>query len=106
MLARSGRTALISNQPLGSCEVTHPFHPLRGQKFDVLKVRVVAGVKTLSLRHHDLGSFALPRDWTDWLPPGSYARLNESRLLIDAAGLNALADLIFSLTTGDLGLDR
>jgi hypothetical protein len=71
-----------------------------------LKVRVVAGVKTLSLRHHDLGSFALPRDWTDWLPPGSYARLNESRLLIDAAGLNALADLIFSLTTGDLGLDR
>ena len=100
------RTALISNQPLGSCEVTHPFHPLRGQQFVVLKVRVVAGVKTLSLRHPDLGSFALPRDWTDWTPPGTLARLNGERLLVDAAGLVELADLIFSLTASDFGLDR
>ena len=71
-----------------------------------MKIRVVAGVKTLSLRHPDFGSFALPRDWTDWTPPGTQARLSGSRLLVDAAGLVALADLIFSLTTGDLGLDR
>ena len=71
-----------------------------------MKIRVVAGVKTLSLRHPDFGSFVLPRDWTDWAPPGTQARLNGSRLLADAAGLIALADLIFSLTTGDLGLDR
>jgi len=90
---------------LGSCEITHPFHPLRGQQFVVLKVRVVAGVKTLSLRHPDLGSFAIPRDWTDWTPSGSLAPLNDCRLLIDAAGLLALADLIFSLSTSDFGLD-
>jgi hypothetical protein len=66
-----------------------------------LKVRVVAGVKTLSLRHLDLGSFAIPRDWTDWTPPGSLAALKDWRLLVDAAGLIALADLIFSLTTDD-----
>jgi hypothetical protein len=71
-----------------------------------LKVRVVAGVKTLSLRHPDLGSFALPVDWTDWAPSGSLARLNDWRLLVDAAGLVALADLIFSLSTDDFGLDR
>jgi hypothetical protein len=90
---------------LGSCEITHPFHPLRGQHFVVLKVRVVAGVKTLSLRHPDLGSFAIPRDWTDWTPSGSLAPLNDCRLLVDAAGLLALADLIFSLSTSDFGVD-
>src|SRR5215472_2288357 len=104
--AQRRRTALISNQPLGSCEITHPFHPLRGQQFVVLKVRIVAGVKALSLRHPDLGSFAVPRDWTDWTPPGTLARLNGERLLVDAAGLVELADLIFSLTASDFGLDR
>ena len=69
----------------------------------MLKVRVVAGVKALSLRHPDLGSFAVPRDWTDWAPPGTQARLNDERLSVDAAGLIALADLIFFLTAGDFG---
>jgi len=59
---------------LGSAEVIHPFHPLRGQRFVVLKVRIVSGVETLSLRHADLGSFALPREWTDWGAPGVQGR--------------------------------
>ena len=50
------RTALLAHQPLGSAEVTHPFHPLRGRRFVVLKVRRVSGVETLSLRHVELGS--------------------------------------------------
>src|SRR5436190_17916334 len=45
------RTALLANHPLGSAEITHPFHPRRGQRFVVLKVRRVSGVETLSLRH-------------------------------------------------------
>src|SRR5438034_8248207 len=32
------RTALLANHPLGSAEITHPFHPRRGQRFVVLKV--------------------------------------------------------------------
>jgi hypothetical protein len=79
---------------------------LRGQQFVVLKVRTISGVETLSLRHPDLGSFAMPRDWTDWAPPGTQACLNDGRLLIDAPGLIALAELIFSLAAGDFGLDR
>jgi hypothetical protein len=91
---------------LGSAEVIHPFHPLRGQRFVVLKVRTVSGVETLSLRHADLGSFALPREWTDWGPPGFQARAGEERLLIDAVGLVRLAELIASLGTSDFGVDR
>src|SRR5258706_5407283 len=68
---QSHRTTLRSRQPLGSAEVTHPFHPLRGHRFVVLKVRRVSGVDTLSLRHSELGSFAMPREWTDWAPPNA-----------------------------------
>jgi hypothetical protein len=91
---------------LGSAEVIHPFHPLRGQRFVVLKVRTVSGVETLSLRHADLGSFALPREWTDWGPPNFQARAGEERLLIDAVGLVRLTELIASLDACDLGVDR
>jgi Family of unknown function (DUF5372) len=83
----------------------HPFHPLRGQQFIVLKVRMVSGVETLSLRHPDLGSFAMPRDWTDWAPPGSQPHSDGERLLVDALGLVALAAFIAAMEPGDLGVD-
>jgi Family of unknown function (DUF5372) len=85
---------------LGSAEITHPFHHLRGRRFVVLKVRTVSGVETLSLRHAEMGSLAVPRDWTDWAPPGapSEQTINgQQPLLIDAPGLLALAKLVFSL---------
>ncbi len=60
----------------------------------------------MSLRHADLGSFALPREWTDWGPPNFQARGGEERLLIDAVGLIKLTELIASLGVGDFGVDR
>src|SRR5207237_5808172 len=100
------RTALLANQPLGSAEVTHPFHPLRGQRFVVLKVRRVSGVETLSLRHIELGSFAVPREWTDWAPLDAQAAPTGGQLLlIDAFGLSTLTELV-TLLTRNGGLDR
>ncbi|MGD0075992.1 MAG: Y4bD/Y4pK family protein [Candidatus Binataceae bacterium] len=91
---------------MGSAEVVHPFHPLRGQRFVVLKIRRVSGVETLSLRHADLGSFAMPREWTDWAPPGAQAWTNTVPLLIDAFGLIALAELVASLIQSRFEVDR
>jgi hypothetical protein len=54
---------------LGWAEIRHPFHPLRGQRFPVLKTRRVAGVDTLLLGHIERGSFSIARDWTDWGAP-------------------------------------
>jgi len=83
---------------LGSVEITHPFHPLRGQTFVVLKLRKISSIPTLSVRHPDLGSFAIPEDWTDWsvpkTPPGSQA------LMIDSFGLAELAAIVESLSRG------
>jgi len=80
---------------LGSVEIIHPFHPLRGQKFSVLKLRTVSGKAILSVRHPDLGSFGIPEDWTDWsredMPPSSQS------LLIDAFGLAELAAIVESV---------
>jgi hypothetical protein len=81
---------------LGSAEITHPFHPFRGHQFVVLKIRKVSGVETLSLRDAERGSFAIPRNWTDWAPPGaSVEPINGQRaLLVDTLGLLALAELV------------
>jgi len=79
---------------------------LRGQRFVVLKVRIVSGIETLSLRDADRGSFAMPRDWTDWAHPGAQACASTRPLLVDAFGLVALAELIISLDRGHFGVDR
>jgi hypothetical protein len=50
---------------LGWATITHPFHPLRNQQFEILKTRRVAGVTTLILRHPQLGSYTVAREWTD-----------------------------------------
>jgi hypothetical protein len=51
---------------LGWAEVRHPFHPLKGQRFPVLKTRRVGGSETLILREPTRGSLAVRREWTDW----------------------------------------
>ena len=104
-LAHTRRTALNPNRPLGSAKIVHPFHPLRGQQFAVLKVRTVSGIETLCLHDKELGSLAVPRDWTDWALPGSRALPGEQQLVIDAWGLVALAELTIAVRA-DFSVDR
>ena len=63
---RSRRTTQVPNEPLGWAEVRHPYHPLRGQRFPVLKTRRVGETETLILREPTRGSVAVRREWTDW----------------------------------------
>jgi Family of unknown function (DUF5372) len=57
----------------------------------------------LSLRHVELGSFAVPLEWTDWAPLDAQAVPTGSQsLLIDAFGLLALAEFV-TLLTGNGG---
>ena len=53
-------------------EIVHPFHPLRGKQFAVLKSRLVRGVECLVLKGSESGTFAVPRDWTDQARPDAY----------------------------------
>jgi hypothetical protein len=66
---QSGQTALVHYSPFGWAEISHPFHPLRGRRFEVLKKRRIAGVDTLILRERERGTLSVPREWTDWADP-------------------------------------
>ena len=66
---RCEATAHQSNNNSGWATITHPFHPLKGQRFEVLKTRHLSGEKTLILRRSPHGSFAVLAEWTDWTLP-------------------------------------
>ena len=72
---RLEQTALVPHSPLGWAEISHPFHPLRGRRFEVLKKRRVAGVDTLILRELERGTLSVPSEWTDWADPSPYDSL-------------------------------
>lgn len=92
----SGRlqlTAQSVNSDLGWAEITHPFHPFKGQQFPVLKTRRVAGKDTLVLRHPERGSFGIIREWTDWGAPTGSGSPNAAAGRFDIGMLLDLVDL-------------
>ena len=97
---RSVATALDRRSNLGWAEIRHPFHPLRGQRFEVLKKRRVAGVDTLILRERETGSFSVARDWTDWADPSVYDSLSFPPRRLDAESLLELVTLLEHLARG------
>jgi hypothetical protein len=48
----------------------------------------------------------MPRDWTDWAPPGVQTPLGCAPLLIDVFALVELAELVACLKRRNEGLDR
>jgi Family of unknown function (DUF5372) len=94
---RLEQTALVPHSPLGWAEISHPFHPLRGQRFEVLKKRRVAGVDTLILRELERGTFSVPREWTDWADPSPYDSLTLPPHRLAADSLFELVALLDAL---------
>lgn len=86
------------NPGLGWAEISHPFHPLEGQRFPVLKTRRVAGIDTLILADVARGSFSIPREWTDWGAPSGQAEHGGTACRFDLGRLLDLIALIDLLT--------
>lgn len=105
---RSEQTAHVLYSPLGWAEISHPFHPLRGRRFEVLKQRRIAGVDTLILRELERGTLSIPREWTDWADPSPYDSLTlpPHRLAADCLfELVALLDAVTASSPSALGKD-
>jgi len=79
---------------LGWATITHPFHPLRSQRFEVLKTRRVSGIDTLILRHPQLGSYTVAREWTDWRLPDDSTLADTPHRKLGATSLLQLASLL------------
>jgi hypothetical protein len=92
------QTALDRSSHLGWAEIRHPFHPLRGQRFEVLKKRRIAGVDTLILREPEYRSFSIAREWTDWADPSVYEMFGFPPSRLDAESLLELVTLWDHLT--------
>jgi hypothetical protein len=92
------QTALLRSSHLGWTAIRHPFHPLRGQRFEVLKKRRVAGVDTLILRDPAFGSFGIAREWTDWADPSVYDLFGLPPSRLSAESLLELVTLLDRLT--------
>jgi hypothetical protein len=75
-------------------EIRHPFHPLRGQRFEVLKERRSGGIDTLLLHELDRGTFSIAREWTDWADPSRYGSLGLPPRRLDPDSLLELAALL------------
>jgi hypothetical protein len=82
---------------LGWTEVVHPFHPFRGQRCEILKIRRVSGIETLILRHPERGSYAVAREWTDRADPDPRDPRDLSVRRLDIESLLQLAALIEQL---------
>ena len=88
----------MPRSPLGWAEISHPFHPLRGRRFEVLKKRRVAGVDTLILRELERGTLSVPREWTDWADPSPYDSLTPPSHRLSADCLFELVALVDALS--------
>jgi uncharacterized protein DUF5372 len=71
--------------------VTHPFHPLAGQRLRVLFERRLAGGLALSCEGGPLGSLMLPLAWTDRGPAAAVTPLSYEVLVELAVEIAAVA---------------
>ena len=76
----------------------HPFHPLRGKQFAVLKSRLVRGVECLALKGSESGTFAVPRDWTDQARPDPYRDAEVVPRFLKLESLLSIVELSNSLS--------
>jgi hypothetical protein len=83
---------------LESLVVTHPFHPLRGERLVVLFVRRVGAGRVYVCEGGPLGSVALPEDATD-------RGAEPAERLLSIEVLAALVALLADLT-GERGVAR
>ena len=70
--------------------VTHPFHPLSGQRLRVLFERKLADGLAVSCEGGPLGSVMLPLSWTDRGPAAAQAPLTYEVLINLAAEISAV----------------
>ena len=85
--ARSRRPCEV---PESFVTVTHPFHPLAGQRLRVLFERKLAGGLAVSCEGGPLGSLMVPLAWTDRGPAAAGAPLTYEVLIDLAAVVSAI----------------
>ena len=84
---RARHSAVVPSDPSGFVIVTHPFHPLNGQRLEVLYAKRRGGDTVFVCAGGVSGQITLPQSWTDRGEQPLARRLSAEGL----AGLDTLA---------------
>lgn len=87
---RRRHSAALSSDDLGFVVVTHPFHPLIGQRLEVLYVKRRAGDTVFVCSGGVGGQITVPQAWTDRGEPAAEHRLSMAGLAALTAVTRAL----------------
>lgn len=88
------------NDPDGSFQVTHPFHPLRGRRFALVVYQNNWGDDRVYF-YHDRGCLiGLPVQWTSLSSPDPFVVLSAGRSAFRPVDLLALVHLIEQVQRG------
>jgi hypothetical protein len=82
---------------LGWVEITHPFHPLREQRFLAVEAKRMAGVDVFRLQGTSAETFVVPRDWTDRRESAVQLAIPACVLPVDPFALKELSALVARL---------
>ena len=85
--------------------ITHPYHPLRGQKLELINVQRRV-TPELMVRHPDGRSIRIPRDWTDYNAPQAGQTKAPPAHLLDIKGLREIARFISNINSENLEPDK
>ncbi|XGA08436.1 MAG: DUF5372 family protein [Wolbachia endosymbiont of Xenopsylla cheopis] len=94
-LSQLESTTPNSKQRLGYAIITHPFHPWKGQSFQISSLK--SRKNTLSLRTSMSCTTNIPRDWTDKADPNPYKTLTNLSPILSFSHLQQLVKLITNL---------
>jgi hypothetical protein len=92
---RSGSTTLRFNELSDCVEITHPFHPFRGQRHPIVTSKKWGQHDLLSLAVIGRGTLCVPREWTDRADPVVYS--SHGPLLLSYERLVELAEFLTHL---------
>jgi hypothetical protein len=87
-------------------EITHPFHPLRGEKFFLLKSRKLSKKDVLCLKSKDLGTINVPKEWTSLADPELVSQSCGAGMKLSPFKILELYQLIQSLKNRDFHPSR
>ena len=86
--------ALDRNEPLGWATITHPFHPLRGQRVEVVRMRRGGSEPELIIRLPDGLHTPVAMSLTDYATPPELNPAPGPLPLLDVEGLRQMVQLI------------
>ena len=86
---------------MGWAKIVHPFHPLTGQKFEILKKKRMAGEDIFSLRGIS-GVFSILKSWTDHFNevPTPFDTILSSTCLLK------LSELVAAINSENTSIDK